>query len=78
MPESKSVLMILDGLATTHDPVGHNLPRGTPAVCFLYYDTHHGIPDPYVTADRAGIRNSVMRRGKTLDAGNAASIVTSC
>nr|KAF7434421.1 hypothetical protein H0235_002612 [Vespula pensylvanica] len=55
VPGFKLVLMMPDGLATTHDPAGHNLPQDTPAMLSTILD---GILDP---TDRPGIRNSVGR-----------------
>ncbi|KAF7407582.1 hypothetical protein HZH66_002119 [Vespula vulgaris] len=56
VPGFKLVLMMPDGLATTHDPAGHNLPQDTPAMLSTILD---GILDP---TDRPGIRNSVSPR----------------
>lgn len=70
----KPVLMMLDGLATTHDPAGHNLPHRTPA---MLPTIPHGIPDP---ADRVGIRNSdekLRGRGEHHRATECAAVVWS-
>lgn len=57
MGPSKRVLMMPHGLATTHDPDGHNLPRATPAMCFLRSPAAFSSP----AAHRAGIRDSASR-----------------
>lgn len=69
------VLMMPDGLATTHDPAGHNLLHGTPAIYAFCYDPFHSIPDP--ASRKYAILRCGFRRGKTRkDVGSTVSIVT--